>query len=177
MRTLFLLATMLISEIALASPVVNNSCLISGSESKRSENLLAALTQVPTPAFYALDQKGKTRFVPPAKVFADVLKIGDKSLILNSLEELRFLSQTLAKSEILLVLTNEGVRDFSEDKLSRVLSVARLMQIKMNVVWIAEEPMPKLVKDLAQQSGGSNFETRDLVQRANDFCQESIASR
>lgn len=175
MRKLSCFAFVLFSQISFAStlPSANNPCSIAGAEARRSENLLGALTQWPTPAFFVLDRGGSSRFVAPSKIFADVLNINEKSLIVNDVEELRFLSQTLAHSEILMVL--KGKSDLNESKVKKVISVAKILDIKLSMVWLNDFPSPKPLKDLVSETGGRSFETRDLIQRSDDLCRESLA--
>lgn len=172
MRILLFFLILSLSEISFARSA-SNPCSIVGSKARRSENLLSALTQVPTPAFLVLDHGGSARFVSPARIYAEVLQTNERSLILNDLEELRFISQTLAHSEILLVL--KGKADFDESKTQKVLSVARVLDIRLSLVWLNDTPTPKAIKDLVAGSGGKSFETRDLLNRTDDLCKESLA--
>lgn len=173
MRNLLLVLSLFVSEISFAGKA--SPCSMTGALASRSENLLSALSQVPTPAFMVLEQAGSARFVSPAQVYADVLDTSDKSLIINDIEELRFLSQTLAHSEILMVL--KGKADIDGEKAKKVLSVAKLLDIKLSLVWLGEMSSPKALRDLVAESGGRSFETRDLLQKAEEICQESLAGR
>lgn len=175
MRMLLIIISLLLSDVVLAGSTPLNPCAIAGSGARRSENLMGALTQWPTPAFMVLEQGGTARFVAPSKVYADVLGIADKSLIINHLEELRFLSQTLAHSEILLVIKDGS--DLDEDKARKVLSVAKLLDISLSLVWLNDKPSSKSLKDLVAQSGGRSFDTRDLLKRSGELCVETLAGR
>ncbi len=170
MRNFLLLFALFASEILVANP-----CAVVGSEAHNSQNLVEALTQYPTPAFLVTEKEGRTRFVPPSKLYADVLNISEKSLIINDVEELRFLSQTLARSEVLMVLKESPDFSFAEDKAAKVGSVAKILNIRLNLVWIGENSSPKTLRDLVQVSGGQSFETRDILKKANEICKESLA--
>ncbi|RZA25223.1 MAG: hypothetical protein EOP10_07510 [Proteobacteria bacterium] len=175
MRMLMIIISLLLSDIVLAGSNPLNPCAVVGNGAHRSENLMGALTQWPTPAFMVLEQAGAARFVAPSKVYADVLEIHEKSLIINHLEELRFLSQTLAHSEILLVLKEAS--DLDDVKVKKVLSVAKLLDISLSLVWLNDKPSSKALKDLVAQSGGRSFDTRDLLKRTGELCVETLAGR
>ncbi|RYZ83655.1 MAG: hypothetical protein EOP04_19540 [Proteobacteria bacterium] len=113
--------------------------------------------------------------MPPSKAYADVLETSDKSIIINNVEELRFISQTLAHSNILLVL--QGNSEWDADKSRKVLSVAKLLDIKVSMVWLGEKASPKALKDMVVESGGTNFNTRDLIQRVGRACNEALAGK
>lgn len=172
MRNLLLFFVLILSEISLAHGS-SNPCRVAGPEVRRSENLLSVLTQVPTPAFVVLDLRGSARFVPPARIYSEVLQTNEHSLIINDLEDLRFISQTLARSEILLVL--KGKVEFPEAKAQKILSLAKILNVKISMVWLNDTPVPKSVKNLVAGSGGKTFETRDLLERSGDLCSESLA--
>lgn len=173
MRILMLLSFFLLSDVLLAG--ISPICSIAGPNAKQSENLLTALTLFPTPAFLVLDTEGKAKFVPPSKAYADVLETSDKSIIINNVEELRFISQTLAHSNILLVL--QGNSEWDADKSRKVLSVAKLLDIKVSMVWLGEKASPKALKDMVVESGGTNFNTRDIIQRVGRTCNEALAGK
>lgn len=173
MRIVLTLVLIFASHVSLAAQAT--PCAITESEARRSENRLSALTQFPTPAFMILDQGGSTRFVSPAKVYADVLNTSDRSLIINEPEELRFLSQTLARSEILMIL--KGKTDFDQVKATKVLSVTKLLDIKLSMIWLGDTQAPKVLRDLVAHSGGRAFGTRDLLQGIDEGCKGGIAGR
>ncbi|MBC7531905.1 MAG: hypothetical protein H7318_10025 [Oligoflexus sp.] len=171
MRLLICLSWLLISDVLLAG--ISPICSIAGPKAKQSENLMSALTLVPTPAFLVLEMEGKAKFVPPTKAYADVLQTSDRSIIINDVEELRFISQTLAHSNILLVL--EGKNEWDAEKSRKVLSVAKLLDIKVSMLWLGDKASPKALKDMVVQSGGAAFDTKDLFQRVDRLCRESLA--
>ncbi len=172
MRNFLLLLSLMLSELCLANP-----CSVVGTESRKSQNLLEALTQYPTPAFLVTEKEGRTRFIPPAKLYAEVLNLSEKSLIINNVEELRFLSQTLARSEVLMVLKETSDFNFAAEKAAKVSSVTKLLGIRLNLVWIGESIGPKVLRDLVEESGGHSFETRDILKKADEICKESLAGR
>ncbi|MBC7661524.1 MAG: hypothetical protein H7249_17645 [Chitinophagaceae bacterium] len=175
MRKLITIASLLLSNLAMASTLP--ICSIAGPSSGQSQTILSALTSTPTPAFFIMDVAGKAQFIPPSRAYADILQTPVRSIILNDTEELRFLSQTLAHSNILLVLDGKSSSDFDADKSHKVLSVAKLLDIKVSMLWLGEKKSPKILKAMALQSGGSTFETKDLVQRVDQLCRESVANR
>lgn len=173
MRLLMLLGCLLIGDVLFAG--VSPICSIAGPKARQSENLMSALTIVPTPAFLVLDRDGQAKFVPPTKAYADVLETSDRSIIINDAEELRFISQTLAHSNILLVL--ESKPEWDGEKSRKVLSVAKLLDIKVSMLWLGEKASPKALKDMVLQSGGAAFDTKDLLQRVDRLCREALAEK
>ena len=173
MRSLIFLGFLFLSEALFAG--TSAICSISGVQAQQSQNLMSALTLVPTPAFLVLDVEGKAKFVPPARAYADVLRTPERAIIINHVEELRFITQTLAHSNILLVL--EGDTDWDAEKSRKVLSVAKLLDIKVSMLWLGENASPKPLRDLVLGSGGLAFNTKDLLQNVDRLCLESLADR
>ena len=172
MRLLILLSCIVFSSVSFAG--ISPICSVAGVARQQSENLMAALTRVPSPPFVVLEQEGKARFVSPSKMYASILDTSEHSIVINDLEELRFLSQTLSHSTILLVLA--GKADWDLEKSRRVLSVAKLLDIKLSLLWLGEATSPKILRDMIVQSGGENFATSDLFYRVEKLCRESMAS-
>ncbi len=175
MRLWLCLSWLLVGETLLAGIRPSLICSTAGPKVEHSENLIGALTLLPTPAFLVLDVQGQARFIPPARAYADVLNTSDRSIIINNVEELRFISQTLAHSHILLVL--DGKPEWDQEKSRKVISVAKLLDIKVSMLWLGEQASPKPLKDLVAASGGATFETKDLIQKVDRLCQESLADR
>ncbi len=174
MRLLKFILTLSLLTSTFAFGQMATLCSVAGAPGKFSENLLGALTRFPTPAFVVVEQGGQARYVAPSKMYASVLNTPERSIILNDVEELRFLSQTLAHSSVLLVLN--GKVEWNEEKAQKVVAVAKLLDIKVSMVWLNESQSPKALRDMVNKTGGSNFASSDLVRQVEKLCKESYAS-
>jgi hypothetical protein len=175
MRLLPLILGFVLSAPSWASPSTSGHCNAPDLKAWNPQNLVGTLTQWPTPRFLILEQDSGPRFVAPSKVYSSILGTHERSLILNSIEELRFLSQALAHSEVLLVLKDHANLD--EARATALSRLSHILDIKLSLLWLDDRPSPKVLKDLVRQSGGQSFTTKDLLRRIVDFCPDGVASR
>ncbi len=150
-------------------------CLESSEAVAQSTAYLQAMTATPTPPFVPIQAGGEAKFIATAQLFQDIMGMRPPTIILNSLEELRFLPYTLARSQLLLVIKSDG--HWTADKTKKVLAVAKTSQIAISILWLSESPASEDVKAISLQSQGQFFRSADLVRRVMDhFCsQESLS--
>ncbi|WP_218110326.1 hypothetical protein [Oligoflexus tunisiensis] len=119
---------------------------------EQSSAYLQAFTALPTPPFVPLITQGEARFVSTASLFAEVIEVPAKSIIINEVDELRFISYTLAGTSLLLVLNSAP--DWTAEKSHKVVAVANLMNITLSLVWVDDRPVPpQLVSTILETNG------------------------
>jgi hypothetical protein len=127
-------------------------CLQESVAMEQSSAWLQAFTALPTPPFVPLITRGEARYVNTASLFAEVIGISPKSIILNDVEELRFISYTLAGTPLLLVL--KSAPDWTAEKSRKVVAVARTLQLTISLVWLDDGLVPsQLATTIAETNG------------------------
>jgi hypothetical protein len=127
-------------------------CLQESVAMEQSSAWLQAFTALPTPPFVPLITRGEGRYVNTAALFAEVTGVSPRSIILNDIEELRFISYTLAGTPLLLVV--KSAPDWTPEKSRKVVAVARTLQIAISLVWLDEAQVPaQLAATIAETHG------------------------
>lgn len=127
--------------------------------------ILQVIEVQPTPPFVALENSGQTRFIMSSQLLAAILGTSPKALILNDSEELKYISHSLNRSAIFLILSE--AKEWSEKKASRVEAVARLQEISISLLWLGPDAAPPSLVELVRGSKGQ-FLTRDVFLAATD---------
>jgi len=152
-----------------ASAQMPMDCLQEAVAVEQSSAYLQAFTALPTPPFVPLITRGEARFVNTAALFADVIPVSPRAIILNDVEELRFISYTLAGTPLLLVL--KSAPDWTAEKSRKVALVARTLNLSLSLVWLDESPIPaQLLTTIAETNGRvvrQNELTRAVLEK---FC-------
>lgn len=138
-----------------------NSCLNKPEDAARTQSVLSNLLTFPTIPYMIGDKDGKAAFLPTSEIFASILGTPSQATILNQVEELRFLPNTLPHSAILLVLNQaDGLTD---EMAIKALSDAKDLSLNISIVWIGGEVIPS---QLAKLSPGAKVISREeLVRR------------
>jgi hypothetical protein len=144
---------MLLTLLSLPARAQNpTECLNEITAMEQSSAYLQAFTALPTPPFVPLITQGEARFVNTAALFADVIDVSAKSVIINEIDELRFISYTLAGTSLLLVLN--AAPDWTAEKSRKVVAVANLMNLTLSLVWLDDRPVPpQLVATILETNG------------------------
>lgn len=135
-------------------------CLQENVAMEQSSAWLQAFTALPTPPFVPLITRGEARFVNTAALLAEVVSVSPGSIILNNVDELRFISYTLAGTPLLLIL--KSAPDWTAEKSRKVVAVARTLNISLSLVWLDESPVPA-------QLGTTIVETNGRIIRLNEL--------
>lgn len=138
-----------------------NSCLNSPDEAARTQSVLSSLLTFPTIPYMIGDKDGKVAFLPTSEIFGSILGTPSQATILNQVEELRFLPNTLPHSAVLLVLnTADGL---TEEMAIKALSDAKDLDLTISIVWISGEVIPSQLAKLSQ--GAKVISREELVRR------------
>jgi hypothetical protein len=167
LRNLFLAFWALMASMTSAQTPMD--CLQEEVAAEQSSAYLQAFTSLPTPPFVPLITRGEAKFVNTAALFADIIAVSPKSIIMNNIEELRFISYALAGTPLLLVL--KSAPDWTSDKNRKVIAVARTLNLSLSLVWLDENPIPaQLVTTIVETNGRivrQNELTRAVLEK---FC-------
>ncbi len=129
--------------------------------------IAASLMAWPTPPFVALEGTQQTQFVMTQALFADVLKQREPALLVNEVDQLRFLPYTLASSSLLLILRDAGTWD--ENKARRVEAVAGLHQMKLSLIWLGQGESPSSLSALVEHTGGRLWNRESLMSAIHSY--------
>ncbi|MDQ3233790.1 MAG: hypothetical protein M3Q07_18390 [Pseudobdellovibrionaceae bacterium] len=144
-------------------------CLQQATAVEQSSAYLQAFTSLPTPPFVPLITRGEARFVNTAALFAEVIDVSPKAIILNEIEELRFISYTLAGSSLLLVLPSAP--DWTAEKSRKVVAVARALNLSLSLVWLDESAIPSQLVTTIVETNGRVIRLNELTRAVLEkFC-------
>ncbi len=135
-------------------------CLQQSQALEQSSAYLTALTALPTPPFVPVVTRGEARFVSSSFLFSEMLGVSPKSVILNDIEELKFISYTLAGTPLLLVL--KAAPDWTAEKSRKVVAVAKTLKISISLVWLDEAVIPSQLATTIADSNGQSFRLNDV---------------
>jgi hypothetical protein len=144
-------------------------CLQESVAMEQSAAWLQALTAIPTPPFVPLITRGEARFVNTAALLSEVAPVSPKSIILNDVEELRFISTTLAGTPLVLIL--KSAPDWTPEKSRKVVAVARTLNISLSLLWLDESEVPALFASTITESNGRIIRLNELTRSVLEkFC-------
>lgn len=123
----------------------------------KQASLFAALSQLPSLPYVAVEGGG---YRPTSMLLAAVLGASPRSLILNSSDELRYITATLYRSPLILVI--DAAKDFDQQKLNKVLAVAKLQEISISLLWLSNAVIPSELEALVAASGGKVWKQTEL---------------
>lgn len=145
------------------------ACLNEKEALDQSSSYLAVLTALPTPPYVPIASALQNKFISTSILFAEVLGIDERSVILNNTDDLRFVPQTLAKTSLLLVL--DSIQQWDEVKANKVTAAARILKIKISVLWLKNSPVPGTLVSTSKESGGQIFRLPELNRKLFEkFC-------
>ncbi|MCX6131840.1 MAG: hypothetical protein NTX25_22620 [Proteobacteria bacterium] len=148
-------------------------CLQDAAALERASNYLAVLTALPTPPIVPVSGSATMHFATSSQLFSEILDVSPHAVILNEIEELRFISYTLARTSILLVLNSaEG---FTAEKSRRVTAVAKMMGIKISLVWLENSNIPEALQSLMSSVRGQSWRLSDLTREVMDKTCDSVS--
>jgi hypothetical protein len=167
LRNLMLCLVILLSSSGWAQ--TPTECLQQATAVEQSSAYLQAFTSLPTPPFVPLQTRGEARFVNTSALFAEVIDISPKSIIINDIEELRFISYTLAGTSLLLVL--KSAPEWTAEKSRKVVAVARALNLSLSLVWLDESPVPAQLVTTIVESNGRVVRLNELTRAVLEkFC-------
>jgi hypothetical protein len=144
-------------------------CLQESVAMEQSAAWLQALTAMPTPPFVPLITRGEARFVSTAALLSEVAPVSKKSIILNDIQELRFISTTLAGTQLVLIL--KSAPDWTAEKSRKVVAVARALNISISLVWLDEGQVPALLASTITETNGRIIRLNELTRSVLEkFC-------
>ncbi len=144
-------------------------CLQESVALEQSSAWLQAFTAFPTPPFVPLITRGEARFVNTAALLSEVIPVSPKSIILNDVDELRFISYTLAGTPLLLVL--KSAPDWTAEKSRKVVAVARTLNISLSLIWLEEGPIPSQLATTIVETNGRMVRLNELTRAVLEkFC-------
>ncbi|HET9240967.1 MAG TPA: hypothetical protein VFO10_27120 [Oligoflexus sp.] len=144
-------------------------CLQENVALEQSAAWLQALTAMPTPPFVPLITRGEARFVNTAALLSEVAPVSPRSIILNDIEELRFISTTLAGTPLVLIL--KSAPDWTAEKSRKVVAVARTLNISLSLVWLDESQVPALLASTIAEANGRIIRLNELTRAVLEkFC-------
>jgi hypothetical protein len=136
---------------------------------EQSSAWLQAFTALPTPPFVPLITRGEARFVNTAALLSEVVSVSPRSIILNDVEELRFISYTLAGTPLLLIL--KSAPEWTSEKSRKVVAVARTLNISLSLVWLDESPVPTQLAITIEEANGRIIRQNELTRAVLEkFC-------
>jgi hypothetical protein len=144
-------------------------CLQESVAMEQSSAWLQAFTALPTPPFVPLITRGEARFVNTSALLAEVVNVSPGSIILNDVDELRFISYTLAGTPLLLIL--KSAPDWTAEKSRKVVAVARTLNISLSLVWLDESPVPAQLATTIVEANGRIIRLNELTRAVVEkFC-------
>ncbi len=162
----------LVSVSVLAQAQGPAECLQQSLAVEQSSAYLQALTALPTPPFVPVISRGEARFVAVSGLYSEVLGVSPRSIILNDIEELRFVSQTLSGTPLLLVL--KAAPDWTEAKSRKVVSVAKTLGLSISLLWLDDSLIPDQLASTIAETQGKSFRINDLTRLVmQKFCRPS----
>ena len=174
MRNLMLSFFAVLSAPIMAQSSAAGNCLQQSLAVEQSSAFLQALTAMPTPPFVPLITQGEARFVSTASLYAEVIKVSPKAIILNDIDELRFISYTLAGSSLLLVL--KSAPDWTEEKSRKVVAVAKTLKLSLTLVWLDAGSVPAQLATTIEETNGRVVRLNELTRVVMEkFCVASAS--
>ncbi len=144
-------------------------CLQESVALEQSSAWLQAFTAFPTPPFVPLITRGEARFVNTAALLSEVIPVSPKSIILNDVDELRFISYTLAGTPLILVL--KSAPDWTAEKSRKVVAVARALNISLSLIWLEDGPIPPQLATTILETNGRMVRLNELTRAVLEkFC-------
>ena len=160
------------SVLVLAQVPEPSECLQQSLAMEQSSAYLQALTALPTPPFVPVISRGEARFVSVSGLYAEVLGVSPRSIILNDIEELRFISHTLSGTPLLLVL--KSAPEWTAAKSRKVVSVAKTLGLSISLLWLDDSLIPDQLAETIVETQGKSFRSNDLTRLVmQKFCQTS----
>lgn len=143
------------------------ACLPPALAVEQSNAYLQFFRTLPTAPFVPLQSSLRAEFVSASQVFAEVLELSPKTLIINHLDELKYLPFTLARSSVLLVI--DKAENWTEAKHNKASAVAKTAAIEISLVWLGSAEVPAQLRQTITENGGHLWRLPELNKAVLDY--------